>query len=147
MWTANAAERMLELRNIVDFDHRDVVIRLTAGGSDIQKEIELSMYRVYQGRLYRTFETTEEFALRRSSDVGEMIEDERNEIYYSEPQQGKDSYSVVRRSKQTMPSSEWGVLERPRKLVDCIPYRWDPIKYLFVADRSASGRFCQPVNK
>jgi len=147
MWTANSAERMLELREIVGFDHKDIIIRVTAGGSDIQKEIELNMYRLYKGRLYRTFETTEEFALRRYSDAGEMIEDERNDIYYPEPPQGKDAYIVVRRSKQTMPSSEWGVLERPQEIVDCIPYRWDPIKYLFFADRSASGRFCQPVKR
>jgi hypothetical protein len=144
MWTANDADRMLELRNIVDFDHQDIIIRLTAGGSDIQKETELNMYRLYKGRLYRTFETTEEFALRRFSEPGaEMIEDERNDIYYPEPEQGKDAYFVVRRSKQTMPSSEWGILERPRKIVDCVPYRWDPIKYLFVADRSASSNFCR----
>jgi len=145
MWTANAAERILELRNIVDFDHKDIVIRLTAGGSDIQKEIELTMYRLYRGRLYRTFETTEEFALRRFPEAGEMIEDERNDIYYPEQEQGKDAYIVVRRSKEMIPAAEWGIVERSRKVIGCTPYRWDPIKYLFVADRSASVRFCQAV--
>jgi hypothetical protein len=134
---------MLELREALGFDHKDIIIRLKAGGSDIQNAIQLSMYRVYQGRLYRTFVTSEDFAVRRYPDAAEMIEDVRNDIYYPEPELGKDYYIVVRRSKQTMPSSEWGVLERPRKLVDCVPYRWDPVKYLFVADRSVSAKYCR----
>jgi hypothetical protein len=143
LWTQDDAKHMLELREALGFDHKDIIIRLKAAGSGIQNAIQLRMYRIYQGRLYRTFETDEDSAVRKSSDAGEMIEDERNDIYYPEPELGKDSYIVVRRSKQTMPSSEWGILEKPRKIVDCIPYRWDPIEYLFVADRSASSKFCR----
>lgn len=147
MWTANDADHMLELRDIVGFDHKDIIIRVTAGGSDIQKEIGLGIYRLYKGRLYRTLETTEEFAVRRYPDAGEMVEDERNDIYYPEPEQGKDAYIVVRRSKQDIPRSDWGVIDHPRKVIGCVPYRWDPIKYLFVADRSASEKFCQEIKR
>jgi hypothetical protein len=139
MWVANEAEDMLELRDIVGLGYKDIVIRLTAGGTDIQKAIVLSIYRLYKGPLYRTFETTEEFAVRRLT----MIDDERNRIYYPEPEQDKDTYIVVRNSKQFIPESDWGVVEFPPKVIDCIPYRWDPAKYLFVVDRSATGKFCR----
>lgn len=143
MWTSDDAGRMLELRSIVDFDSKDIVIRTTAGGSDIQKEIELNIYRLYRGRLYRTFGLTEEFALRKFPSVeAMMIDDDRHLISYPEPKQGEDRYIVVRRSRQSVPASEWDVVERPPKIIDCVPYRWNPVKYLFIADRSASPRFC-----
>ena len=144
IWTASDAQLMLEIRNIVDFDSKEILIREKGKGSDIQKEIELAVYRLYAGRLYRTFQITEEFALRRYSEAGvDTIEDERNEIFYPEPVQGQGAYLVVNRSEQNIPWSDWGVIDRPRNVVGCIPYRWDPIKYLFVADRSASSKFCR----
>jgi hypothetical protein len=148
MWTSDDAGRMLELRNIVDFDNKDIVVRLTAGGTDIQKEIELSIYRLCRGRLYRTFELTEEFALRKFPSPGAMmIEDDRHFISYPEPKQGEDPYIVVHRSTQSVPASEWDVIERLPTIVDCVPYRWNPVKYLFIADRSASPRFCLSMSE
>jgi hypothetical protein len=144
MWGPDDAEHMLELRNIIDFDHKDIIIRLTAGGSDIQKEVELSIYRIYDGRLYRTFHTTERFALRRFSERREMvIDDERHHIFYPDLVQGTQPYIVVRHTKELVPESAWGVTEKPAKTLSCVPYRWDPIKYVFTADRSTSAMFCE----
>src|SRR5581483_4545993 len=121
-----------------------IIIRLTAGGSDIQKEMELSIYRVYGERLYRTFHTTEQFALRRFPGPGQMvIDDERRHIFYPYIAQGERPYIVLRHTTQIVPESEWGVTDKPARILSCIPYRWDPIKYVFIADRSASARFCQ----
>lgn len=128
MWRQDDAERMLELRNIVDGDHKDIVVRLTAGGSDIQREIELSIYRLYQGRLYRTFEMTEEFASRSPSSAGMQ----RKQILYPERDRAQGPYIVVHSS-------------RVPETVDCVPYRWDPVKYLFTPDRPASRRLCEAV--
>jgi hypothetical protein len=98
MWGPNEAERMLELRNIVDFDHKDIIIRLTSGGSSIQKEVLLSIYRLYQGRLYRTFQTTEEFAVRTfPTPAVMMIEDEVHRLDYPDLDQAKGAFIVLRR--------------------------------------------------
>jgi len=109
MWEEDKAEHMLELRNIIDLDHKDVIIRLTAGGTDIQKETELSIYRLYKGRLYRTFETTEEFALRRFPSPGlMMIEDVRSQISYPEVDRREGAYIVERIFKQSVPQFKVG---------------------------------------
>lgn len=147
MWSHNDAEHMLELLNIVDFDHIDIVVRVTGGGSDIQKAIDLSIYRLYAGRLYRTFNTRQEFALRKFlSPDKTVIEDECNRVFYPEIPTGEPAYIVVHHTKQTVPDQEWGVIERTPKLLDCTPHRWNAVKYQFVADPSAARKFC-PVGK
>ncbi|MGH9647189.1 MAG: hypothetical protein ACRD4E_10265 [Bryobacteraceae bacterium] len=143
-WSTDDAEHIFELRNIVDFDHKDIIIRSKGAGTGIQRAIDLSIYRLYQGRLYRTFGISEEFAFDKYSPSGdEMIEDERHEVFYPEIESGKDGYLVVRRSKQMVPVSEWELLPRAPKATSCLPYRWDPIKYQFVADRSVAVKFCR----
>lgn len=146
MWGPDEAEHMLELRNIVDFEHKDILIRLTSGGSDIQKEVQVYIYRLYQGRLYRTFQTTEEFAVRRFPTPGVMmIEDEVHRLDYPALEQAKGAFIVLHSSKTSMRASEWGILEPQRNRIDCLPYRWDPSSYAFIADQRAAARLCQPV--
>ena len=144
MWGPDEAEHMLELRNIVDFDHKDIVIRLTSGGTDIQKEILLSIYRLHQGRLYRTFETIEDFALRRFPAPGAMIiEDEINHIDYPELKRSEGVYIVLRSWKDLVKASDWELQKKHPKLVSCVPYRWDASKYTFIADQTTAPKFCQ----
>lgn len=146
MWGPDQAERMLELRNIVDFEYKDIIIRLTGGGTDIQKAVQLSIYRLYQGRLYRTFQTTEEFAVRRFPGPGVMmIEDEVHRLDYPDLDQAKGAFIVLHGSKTLVRASEWGILEPQPNRIDCLPYRWEPSRYTFVEDQNAAARLCQAV--
>jgi hypothetical protein len=56
---ADQAERLIELREIVWYGRKDIIVREQAGGTGVE-ETTLSIYRMYEGRLYRIFQTMED---------------------------------------------------------------------------------------
>ena len=144
LWDPDKAERMLELRNIVDLSHKEILIRQSAGGTDIQRCTDLTIYRVYDGLLYQTFETTEDFASHPMTRQGLTpdIEEVRHDISWRGADNGEAPYLFVHNSKRWVPDSAWGVVEVPFKSTGCDAWRWDPVEYLFIRDRAASVRLC-----
>ena len=53
------AERLIELREIVWYGRKDIIVREQAGGTGVA-ETTLSIYRMYEGRLYRIFRMIED---------------------------------------------------------------------------------------
>ena len=59
LWEPAQAERFLELREIISYRSKEIVVRETSGGSNAW-EIGLSIYRMHGRFLYRIFNTDEE---------------------------------------------------------------------------------------
>ena len=57
-WTPKYAEQLISLEEIVWPGRKDIVVRVTSGGTDVVRT-DLSVYRVYRGKLYRVFTVAE----------------------------------------------------------------------------------------
>ncbi len=135
-WNPNEAERFVELREIVWYGRKDIVVRDTGGGTGIL-ETSLSIYRMHNGLLYRIFETTED---REASILGtSMTEHEHRDISFPEHYTGDPAFLVSRYQKRT----EFAEHARPdRKISSCSAFRWDAVSFVFVEDKAAAKFQC-----
>jgi hypothetical protein len=89
---------------------------------------------------------TERFAAHRfGSPNPDLVEDEHNTIEPIENSSGEPRYFVVRKTTESLPSEQWEKISREPPLADCVPYRWNPLKFTFEQDSPAAPRFCRSV--
>jgi hypothetical protein len=135
---ADQAERLIELREIVWYGRKDIIVREQGGGTGLT-ETTLSIYRLYEGRLYRVFQTTED----RDEGViggGSITQHRRIEFPESDPNEPK--FLVVHYDKET--ESDAGEGKKRAETHSCTTYRWDAVKFTFVADKAAVDKLCTP---
>jgi hypothetical protein len=136
-WDANEAERFLELREIVRYGRKDIIVRDTEGGTGL-KVTELSIYRLNNGLLYRVFQTTEDredwvVGTNRTDYVHRVIE-------FPDPDKDGNVFLVSRYQKR----SEFSPRTRPdRKIGSCSAFRWDANAFVFVEDKTAAATLCR----
>jgi hypothetical protein len=136
-WDSNQAEKLIELREIVSYRRKDILVRTRNGGTGVA-ETELAIFRMHDGKLYRVFRAVEDSY---NTFSGSIVEDERAITYPGE--YSSDSYIVVRHTRTKRPLEEDSKRSvRPRPRVSCTAFRWTPQRFTFLADKDASARFC-----
>ena len=131
----NEEDRFFELREIVRYGRKDLMVRDTGHGTGII-EIHLSIYRMNNGSLYRIFQVSQD---RKSSDPGNAVtEIEHRDISF--PEQGRDGlvFLVSRYRKRVV----YNPHTRPdRTTSSCTVFRWNSVAFVFVPDKAA-GAMC-----
>lgn len=144
-------ERMLQLKDVVQSGANDVLIRLAPSGTDIAIWMELQIYRMRSGRLYRVFETTEEMEGRTAGPgKGGPWMNERRTVYFPEQSYNAARYIVVHHTKVILGDQE--LLTRANITMDsrslgCVAYRWDAHTFRFVPDKAATPHCCDPITR
>jgi hypothetical protein len=137
-WNSDQAERFIELREIVSYGRKDIIVREQNGGTGFAVT-DLSIYRMHEGRLYRIFHTTED-AFHYVYGGGETVFEERK-IEYPEPGPVGGKFLVVRYRGRTEPDKPDGK-SRTRHTQSCSAYWWDAAHFVFVEQKSAAGKLC-----
>lgn len=128
-WNSEQAEHLIELREIVWPGRKDVIVRRVNGGSGATAT-DLSIYRMYGGRLYRVFETNE--------NNENMATAEHSDLSYYDADSAEQPSIVVHRIKPRL-SAETAT--RPKQS-GCTGYAWNASKFAFVEDKAATTKFC-----
>jgi hypothetical protein len=140
-WNSEAAERLLELRELVDSGTKDILIRIPNGGSDGLMR-ELSIYRLRpDGQLRRVFRSTELEIHGDSCCSGWTTETRRQVLFPGRFEAGSARYLAVRqfsaRYPQQQETNKW-------RSLGCYAYRWDANQFGFVLDRTpAATEYCR----
>ena len=136
-WNANQAERFIELREIVSYGRKDILVRITEGGTGIA-ETTLSIYRLSKGRLYRAFRTMED-GYRYVYGSGITVSDKRTIEY---PESDSDARFLlvhhVSRTEPDEPSRSNPVREKK----SCSVYRWEAREFTFKLDGGSGRKLC-----
>jgi len=135
---ADQAERLIELREIVWYGREDIIVREQAGGTGVA-ETTLSIYRMYEGRLYRIFRMIEDRYDAPPGGSGTVTQ--RRQIEFPESDRASGKFLVVhyRKLTESDTSGRNGTL---RETHSCIVYRWDAARFMFAEDNSAVSKFC-----
>ena len=133
-WDANEAERFVELREIVRYGRKEIIVRDHEGGTGIA-ETWLSIYRMQNGNLYRVFRTLEDG----SYSNGGISEFEHRTLGYPEHGLEAPAFLVARYVKRTEPAEEGSPVRVMRK---CSVFRWDAAGFAFVGDKAATPKLC-----
>lgn len=143
------ADRLIELREIVSYGGRDIVVRTRNGGTG-GAETDLAIYRLRAGRLYRTFHTTEQSEYDTSGPgVSGDWYVERHELLYPEPDSAGNRFLVVFHTRATLapgPPSESRAPCAPKALA-CTVYRWHAEKFTFLRDEPSDSSYCDRRTK
>lgn len=132
------AERLIELREIVWYGRKDIIVREQAGGTGVA-ETTLSIYRMYEGRLYRIFRMIEDRYDAPIGGSGTITQHRQIEFPESDPATGKFLVVHYRKLTESDTSGRNGTL---RETHSCIVYRWDAARFMFAEDNSAVSKFC-----
>lgn len=133
---ADQAERLIELREIVWYGRKDIIVRERGGGSGFA-ETTLSIYRLYEGRLYRVLQTMED----RGEGViggGKITQHRRIEFPESYPNEPK--FLDVHYDKEAV--SDAGDGKKRAETHSCTTYRWDAVQFRFAEDKAAVAKLC-----
>jgi hypothetical protein len=141
-WDPNKAERFVELREILPYGGKDILVRDMSGGTGASGT-QLSIYRLLNGRLYRIFETEEEswgYVYGAAKTVSQ-----RSIIDYPTDDTKGERFLVVRRVERTEPdepTKAYPVTEN----TSCSPFRWNADRFAFVRDETGGRRLCRSSN-
>ena len=135
-WEANKAEQLIELREIVHYGRKEIIVRDWGGGTGIA-ETWLSIYAMHNGSLYRIFRTLED---RFRFVVGAGTpEYEHRTLEYPDHDANSPALLVARHLKRIEPAQK-GVAIRANR--DCSVFRWDPAAFIFVESKAAMPSLC-----
>ena len=135
-WSANEAERFIELREIVWPGRKEIIVREQGGGTGFA-ETNLSIYRLHKGYLYRIFQTTEDAF--HYVYGGGRSEYEHRDLEYLERDNSDRVFVVVRYEKRTEFDQH---SRRTQKARSCSVFRWDGASFSLGEDMAASAEFC-----
>ncbi len=139
---ADQAERLIELREIVWYGRKDIIVREQGGGTGLA-ETTLSIYRMYDGRLYHIFQTVEDRYDAPIGGSGTVTQHRQFEFPESDPNSGK--FLVVHYRKLSEPDTGNGN-GKVRETHSCTVYRWDAARFTFAEDVAAVNKLCaQPA--
>jgi hypothetical protein len=132
-WDANQAEKLIELREIVGYGRKDIIVRERAGGTGVATT-ELSIYRLLDGRLYRVFNTEEDnlYAVYGT----DVVVRETRRVEFPESR-----LIVVHLSTTTTPDNPTKA-NPVRTETACAAYRWHQGRFTFIRDAAAAKQFC-----
>lgn len=133
-WDPNEAEQFIELREIVWYGRKEIMVRDHEGGSGMA-ETTLSIYRMQDERLYRVFRTLEDG----SYSNGGTSEYEHRTLEYPEHGLEAPAFLVARYVKRTEPAEGGRPVRVMRK---CSVFRWDAAGFAFVGDKAATPKLC-----
>jgi hypothetical protein len=135
-WDANEAERLIELREIVQYGRKDIIVRDRGGGTGIAETV-LSIYRMHNGSLYRVFRTLED-GFHAAVGVG-TAEYEHRTLEYPDHDPYTPALLVARHVKRVEPAQEGAVVRVSR---DCSVFEWDAAGFVFVKKKAAMPSLC-----
>lgn len=138
-WDANQAERFIELREIVKYRRKDIIVRERNGGTGVATT-QLSIYRLHNGRLYRVFDTAEDEYHYIYGGGAPVTETRR--IEFPEADSSGQRFLVVHHRATREPDTPTKSNPITHKS-DCSAYRWDSSRFTFVLDDPAAGRLCK----
>jgi hypothetical protein len=136
-WDANEAEKFIELREIVHYGQKEIIVRDWGGGTGMA-ETWLSIYRMHNGSLYRVFRTLEDGFHFLYGGVGNS-EYEHRTLEYPDHDRNAPAILVARRVKRIEPAKKGGAIRVSR---DCSAFRWDAATFDFVANKAATPGLC-----
>jgi hypothetical protein len=137
-WDPNVAEKLIELREIVAYRRKDLIVRERAGGTGVATT-HLAIYRMHNGRLYKVFQTPEE-EFYYVHGGGRTITEER-QVEFPEPDSSGKRFLVVRHVKTTEPDVPTRQNSRQR-VRGCSAFRWDSSRFIFARHRASAARLC-----
>jgi hypothetical protein len=137
-WNGNQAERLIELREIVSYGRKDILVRTTAGGTGVA-ETTFSIYRLLNERLYRAFRTIED-GYHYVYGSGKTVSDKRTIDFPEEESRGR--FLVVHHVAKTEPN-EPNKSNPINEKNSCSVYRWDSGQFAFTLDNANAGKFCR----
>jgi hypothetical protein len=138
-WDANQAERFIELREIVKYGRKDIIVREQYGGTGVATT-QLSIYRLHSGRLYRVFVAAEdEYHYIYGS--GATVTDTRRVEFPEADSSGQRFLVVYHRSttEPDIPTKRNPITSKSQ----CSAYRWDANRFTFVLDGPAASGHCK----
>jgi hypothetical protein len=133
---ANEAERFIELREIVHYGRKEIIVRDWGGGTGFA-ETGLSIYRMQNGSLYRVFRTVED-GFHFIYGVG-TTEYEHRTLEYSDHDWNAPALLVARHVKRIEPAQEGAAVRVSR---DCSVFQWDAAAFVFVKKKAAMPSLC-----
>ena len=142
-WNSGQADRFIELREVVSYGRKDIIVREQGGGTGVS-ETRLSIYRMHEGRLYQIFQAIED-AFHYVLGGGETVYEERK-IEYPDSDPARGKFLVVRYHKRTELDKASG-RDQTRETHSCSAHRWDAEHFAFVKDGSATARLCAGYEK
>lgn len=130
--------RLVEVRPAVGM-HDDVIVRQRSTGSGFS-QIDLTIYRLLQGRLYAVFRTTEEedYDTSGPGKAGNWYLERRN-LEFPVEDDDRQRFLIVHHTK----AKDGGTARSLR----CSVFRWDVSAYSFVLDPAAASTYCDQVKK
>ncbi len=128
-----SAETLIALKATVHYGRNDLLIRSHSGGGGGLSETEVTLYRLYKGRLYWVFRTLEE--------SWSLARVERTTVIFPEEYTGGKKYLAVAKSRWMCSNPDKAATCRTRAL-SCTVHRWDPKHFTFVVDSTEQDRFC-----
>lgn len=135
---------LIELKGATTYYHDDLVVRVNGHGTGFMST-ELSIYRLWQGRLHRVFRTTERDAYDTTDlhKTGEWREDRRRLLFPVREESG-GSLLIVHLTRMTQPDPD-----KPRRTqsLSCIVYRWHGDALMFRADERSRDHWCDPATR
>jgi hypothetical protein len=135
-WDANEAERLIELREIVHYGRKEIIVRDWGGGTGVA-ETSLSIYRMQNGALYRVFRTLEDgFHFIVGAGTSEY---EHDTLEYPDHDWNAPALLVARHLKRIEPARKGAAI---RVSQDCSIFRWDATAFLFVENKAAMPSLC-----
>ncbi len=136
-WDVNEAERFIELREIVRYGRKEIIVRDWGGGTGVA-ETRLSIYRMQNGSLYRVFRTVEDGFHFIYGGVGDS-EYEHRTIEYPDHDWNAPSLLVARYVKRIEPAQKGAPVRVSR---DCSVFEWDAAAFVFVKKNAATPSLC-----
>lgn len=148
-WSSERMDEFVTLKETAEYGQKDILIRTTGGGSGMQ-ETRLTIYRLYQSRLYRVFTTVEESLsdIMTEPDPQELTTREQRKIAYRDT--GNSNNFLIVQHIRTKYASRNVENEAPigkPQIKGCAAYGWEPGRFSFVWNREATKRFCSPAAK
>jgi hypothetical protein len=135
-WDVNEAERFIELREIVRYGRKEIIVRDWGGGTGVA-ETGLSIYRMQNGSLYRVFRISED-GFHFIYGVG-TSEYEHRTLEYPDHDWNAPALLVTRHLKRIEPAQEGAPVRVSR---DCSVFEWDAAAFVFVKNKAAMPNLC-----
>ncbi|MBN8730490.1 MAG: hypothetical protein J0L64_08125 [Acidobacteria bacterium] len=140
----NEGSELIELKGATMAYHDDLVVRVGGHGTGVVKT-QFSIYRLWAGRLYRIFQTTE----RHDYDTTFLTKPgpwrfERRLLYFPLRDETRGSVLVAHHTR--LVETALDTLHRPLSL-SCVVYRWDRSTLSFVRDSGADEDWCVPASR
>lgn len=138
-WNSDSAERLIGLKEIVWPRRKDLVVQQQSGGTGVMRT-DVAVYRMYNGALYRVFNTTEswEYDAVGQPRISAYLE-KRDVTFYDEDTAGRPSIRV-QYTKTAYPAE---ASAKPKtEALSCAGYAWDAVRFEFLPEPAITRKLC-----